>query len=48
MVLFLYVIMLLNLNQETEPHKAMPSNRGTICAGLLLLVMVGTLKERIK
>ena len=45
MVLFLYVIMLLNLNQETEPHKSNALKfAATICAGLLLLVMVGTLK----
>lgn len=45
MVLFLYVIMLLNLNQETEPHKSNALKfAATICAGMLLLVMVGTLK----
>jgi len=39
MVLFLYVIMLLNLNQETEPHKSNALKfAATICAGLLLLV----------
>lgn len=45
MVLFLYVIMLLNLNKETEPHK---SNRlkiaATICGGLLMIVIIGALK----
>lgn len=45
MVLFLYVIMLLNLNQETEPHKSnVLKFAATICSGLLLLVMVGALK----
>src|SRR6185295_3105633 len=46
MVLFLYVIMLLNLNQEAEPHKSnVLKFAATICSGLLLLVMVGALKE---
>lgn len=45
MVLFLYVIMMLNLNTETEPHKStMLKFAATICAGLLLLVLVGSLK----
>ncbi|HRI78239.1 MAG TPA: NADH-quinone oxidoreductase subunit J [Cyclobacteriaceae bacterium] len=45
MVLFLYVIMLLNLNQETEPHKSnVLKFAAAICAGLLLVVMVGSLK----
>jgi NADH-quinone oxidoreductase subunit J len=45
MVLFLYVIMLLNLNRETEPHKAnILKFAATICAGLLLIVLVGSLK----
>jgi NADH-quinone oxidoreductase subunit J len=45
MVLFLYVIMLLNLNRETEPHKAnLLKIAAVICAGLLLIVMVGALK----
>lgn len=45
MVLFLYVIMLLNLNQETEPHKNNLLKIGAvICAGMLLIVMVGALK----
>ncbi len=45
MVLFLYVIMLLNLNQETEPHKSnVLKFAATICAGLLLIVLVGSLK----
>ena len=45
MVLFLYVIMLLNLNKETEPHKSnILKFAATICAGLLLIVLVGSLK----
>ena len=46
MVLFLFVIMLMNLNRETEPQK----NRwlkmaGAIAGGSLLLVMVAALKD---
>lgn len=45
MVLFLYVIMLLNLNQESEPHKStFLKIMATICAGLLMVVLVGSLK----
>ena len=45
MVLFLYVIMLLNLNEETEPHKpAILKVSATICSGLLLVILVGSLK----
>jgi NADH-quinone oxidoreductase subunit J len=45
MVLFLYVIMLLNLNKETEPHKSnLLKIAATICSGLLLMVLVGSLK----
>lgn len=45
MVLFLYVIMMLNLNIETEPHKStILKFAATICAGLLLVVLVGSLK----
>lgn len=45
MVLFLYVIMLLNLNTETEPHKSsMLKIAATICAGLLMIVLVGSFK----
>jgi len=45
MVLFLYVIMLLNLNKEMEPHKPnVLKFAAAICAGLLLVVMVGSLK----
>jgi len=46
MVLFLFVIMLMNLNRETEPQK----NRwlkliGALAGGCLLLVMVAALKD---
>ena len=45
MVLFLFVIMLLNLNAETEPHKPnLIKFAGVISAGLLLMVLVGSLK----
>lgn len=45
MVLFLYVIMLLNLNRESEPHKTnILKSAAAICAGLLLVVLVGALK----
>jgi NADH-quinone oxidoreductase subunit J len=45
MVLFLYVIMLLNLNKDTEPHKSnLLKFAAAICAGLLLVVLVGALK----
>ena len=45
MVLFLYVIMLLNLNQDTEPQKkTLYKFAAVISGGLLLLVLVGALK----
>src|SRR6187431_1780123 len=45
MVLFLYVIMLLNLNKEAEPHKSnVLKFAAAICAGLLMVVLVGSLK----
>jgi len=45
MVLFLFVIMLLNLNKETEPHKAQWMKFGAVVtAGLLFMVLVGALK----
>jgi NADH-quinone oxidoreductase subunit J len=45
MVLFLFVIMLLNLNKETEPHKSVwLKASATVAAGLLLVVLVGSLK----
>lgn len=45
MVLFLYVLMLLNLNRESEPHKGtMMKVAAVISGGLVLVVLVGTLR----
>ncbi len=45
MVLFLFVIMLLNLNKETEPHKSIwLKASAAIASGSLLVVLVGSLK----
>ncbi len=45
MVLFLFVIMLLNLNTASEPHKSTWLKfAATIAAGLLMIVLVGSLK----
>lgn len=45
MVLFLFVIMLMNLNQDTEPQKTMLSKIvAGVIGGLLLIVLVGALK----
>ncbi len=45
MVLFLFVIMLLNLNKETEPNKSNWLKAiAAIVSGLLLVVLVGSLK----
>jgi NADH-quinone oxidoreductase subunit J len=45
MVLFLFVIMLLNLNKETEPHKGIwLKASAAVAAGSLLVVFVGSLK----
>lgn len=45
MVLFLFVIMLMNLNQDTEPQKsALLKVVAGIVGGLLLFVLVGALK----
>ena len=45
MVLFLYVIMLLNLNEETEPHKSsIIKITATVCGGLLLVILIGSLR----
>ena len=45
MVLFLYVIMLLNLNQDTEPQKkTLYKFTAIISGGLLMLVLVAALK----
>ena len=45
MVLFLFVIMLLNLNKETEPHKSIWLKASAVVAsGSLMVVLVGALK----
>jgi NADH-quinone oxidoreductase subunit J len=45
MVLFLYVIMLLNLNQDSESHKStLVKFAAVISAGLLMVVIVGSLR----
>ena len=45
MVLFLYVIMMLNLNQEVEPHKPVWIKFAAVIAGgLLMVTLVGSLK----
>ena len=46
MVLFLFVIMLLNLNKESEQHKSMVVKfAAVIAAGILLVVLVGALRS---
>lgn len=46
MVLFLFVIMFLNLNQDTEPQKPLLAKvAATIAGGMLLLVMVAALRN---
>ncbi len=46
MVLFLYVIMMLNLNADTEPHKSkLLKVAATISGGLLMVILVGTLRS---
>lgn len=46
MVLFLFVIMLLNLNKETEPHKSLwLKGSAAVASGSLLLILVGSLKN---
>ena len=45
MVLFLYVIMMLNLNADVEPHKnKWIKVAATISGGVLMVVMVGALR----
>ena len=46
MVLFLYVIMMLNLNAEAEPHKSKWLKiAATFTGGLLMVVLVGALRS---
>ncbi len=45
MVLFLFVVMLLNLNKETEPQKSVLVKLAAVIAGgILLLTIIGSLK----
>lgn len=45
MVLFLYVIMMLNLNAEVEPHKSVwLKSAATVAGGTLMVVLVGALR----
>jgi NADH-quinone oxidoreductase subunit J len=46
MVLFLYVIMMLNLNMDTEPNKSNAVKLGAVVSGgLLMLVLVVALRD---
>ncbi len=47
MVLFLYMIMMLNLRGDSEPGKKTPVLHfiGVLCGGLLLLTLVGAVKS---
>jgi len=46
MVLFLFVIMFLNLNVDTEPHKpALAKIAAAVAGGSLLLILVAALKD---
>ncbi|MFM2284651.1 MAG: hypothetical protein RLZZ543_148 [Bacteroidota bacterium] len=46
MVLFLFVIMLLNLNKETEPHKPMLLKVAAVLSGcLLMIILAASLRE---
>jgi NADH-quinone oxidoreductase subunit J len=48
MVLFLFTVMLLNLNSETEPHKPIIIKfAGVISGGVLFLVLMAALKSGI-
>ncbi len=46
MVLFIYVIMMLNLNKEVEPHKSsILKISATVCGCILGLVLIAALRE---
>jgi NADH-quinone oxidoreductase subunit J len=46
MVLFLFVIMLLNLNAESEPHKPIITRFAAVLSGgVLFLTLIGSLKK---
>jgi NADH-quinone oxidoreductase subunit J len=48
MVLFLFTLMLMNLNEETEKHKpAIARLAAVIASGLLLMVLVASLKQTV-
>ncbi|HLG03127.1 MAG TPA: NADH-quinone oxidoreductase subunit J [Bacteroidia bacterium] len=45
MVLFLFVIMMLNLNKETEPHKsAWMKSVAVLAGGIMMVTLIGALK----
>jgi NADH-quinone oxidoreductase subunit J len=49
MVLFLFVLMLLNLNQDTEPQKSnLWKISASVASGLLMVTLVGALKGGIQ
>ncbi len=46
MVLFLFVVMLLNLNKESEPHKPVRLKiAATIAAGMLFVTLIASIKS---
>ncbi len=46
MVLFLFVIMMLNLNKETEPQKAINIKMAAVvAAGVLMITLIGALRS---
>ena len=46
MVLFLYVIMMLNLNEDAEPVKSkLQKITATLAGGMLMLVLIASLKN---
>lgn len=45
MVLFLFILMMINQNEETEPQKSVwLKTTATVASGLLLVILVGSLK----
>src|SRR3990172_2788453 len=48
MVLFLFVIMLLNLNKETEPHTSIYAKSAAVVAAcILMIILIGALKQTV-
>ena len=46
MVLFLYLIMMLNLNADVEPHKTtLQKIAATVAGGILMIVLVGAFRN---